>query len=502
MRVLAVDVGTSSCKAGVFTPEGLAASASREYQILSPQPGQAELDPVDIWNKVKASIKEAVVKAGPGDPIAGVSCSSMGEVMVPVTLDRKIVGPSLLAYDLRGGEYAKKLSDAFSEAEFYSINTNIVGPYFSLPKLMWIKENLPDVYRRTDKFLNYSDFVAFMLGGDPRACSSLANRTMLLDMKKCDWSDTLLDWAGFARDKLGIIAPGGTVSGTVLPEIAAELGLSPETVIVVGGHDQCCNALGCGCITDGSCVVGMGTYETFCPVFAWPNDSATFLAEGMNIENHVLPDLYVSFLHNHSGLLVSWFKNTFAPNDVAPNGKSVYSLLDSEMPADPTRLLFLPYNEPPQWPRYIDGAAGVFAGMTIHTTRGEMFKSLLEGIGFFFVDALNALKRVSVTPEVFLASGGGSKSDAWMQIRADILGVPFTRLVGGEGSLNGAAMLAAVQSGMFKGYPEAVSAYLRTGDTFTPDAGRHAVYKERFEQYKKLWPTMQPILTNLREGAL
>lgn len=497
MAVLAIDAGTSSCKAGVFDNNGLVAAAGREYAILSPCPGQAELDSAGIWLKTKDAIIEAVAAArGKTDRISAISFSSMGEAMVPVTMDRRIVGPCLLSYDNRGAEYSERLEREIGQDEFWKINPNAIGPYFSLSKILWIKDHLPDVYAKADKFLLFADFIAFMLGAEPSSCNSLANRTLLFDIRKNDWSDRLLEWSGFARGKLAPIAQGGTRIGSLSRGLCAEFGMDGEVALVAGGHDQCCNSLGCGCAEAGMAAAGLGTYETYCPAFAWPADVKAYLEEIRNLEHHVLKDLYVSFLYNHSGLLVNWFRQAFAPNEAGPGGR-VYDMLNAEMPAEPTNILFLPHNEPPQWPAYDGETSGVFAGMKISTTRGDLFKSMLEGITFYFVDAMTSLDKMGMKPELFIASGGGSRSDAWLQIKADILGIPFQRLESGEGSLTGAAMLAARSAGMFADVKEAVASYVKLGRVFSPDPRRREIYRESARLYKQMAAETRPLLAGL-----
>ncbi|MDR3210666.1 MAG: hypothetical protein LBU79_01970 [Planctomycetota bacterium] len=487
MSVLGIDLGTSSCKVGVFNETGLLAAAGREYPILSPAPGYAELDPVAAWNSVKESLRDALSQAGPeAGKVQAISFSSMGEVIVPLDKDGVVVSNALHSYDIRGSEYSESLLADIGQEAFYRINPNSIGPYYSLSKMLWFRDHLPERYRQTAKFLLMADFIAYRFGAKPFTSNSLANRTLLFDYTRNDWSDTLLDWAKFPREKLGAIVSGGTVVGEINPEVARELSLPPDIILVSGGHDQGCNSLGCGATRPGMAVAGMGTYETFCPTIAMPPDPLNYLREIRNLEHHVLPGLFVSFLYTHSGLLINWFRKTFAPELQPTAGKSPYQILDSEMPAEPTNIFFLPHNEPLQWPDYQADTSGVFIGLKTATTRGEMFKALLEGIAFFFADSLVYLERMGMKPDSFIASGGSSRSDAILQIRADVLDITLTRLETGEGSLTGAAILAARAAGMFKTPDEAVKAYTRLGRTFTPDPGRREFYRQSAAFYQRL----------------
>lgn len=498
MRTLAVDMGTSSCKAGVFAIDGLACTASREYDIISRHPGYAELDADAVWAKIMDAMREVVRSSGGGSDIAAVSFSSIGEAFVPVAADGTVTGPSIMAYDCRGDEYLGRLRSDFGGDEFYAINPNFAGPQYSLPKLMWFRDYEPERYASTAKFFLWADYLAWKMGARPHTSNSLANRTLLFDIAANDWSGRLMDWSGLDRDKFPPIVRGGEAVGTVGPAIARELGLRPDALIVAGGHDQCCNALGSGCIAPGMAVVGMGTYESYCPVFSWPKDRGVLFREGMSMESHVVDGLFVSFLHHHSGLLVNWFRRTFAPNETPPAGMSVYDVLNGELPGEPSGLLFLPHNEPVHWPRFRGDTAGAFIGMKTATGRGEMFRALLEGITFFFVGVTEAMGRAGVMPREFLASGGGSRSDAWMQIRADIIGVPFTRLGETEGTLIGASMLAAMAAGMFPDLRAAVAASVRLDRTFEPIEANRRRYRELYALYKRIDVEAGALIGDLR----
>ncbi len=493
MLVLGIDAGTSSCKVGVFSPDGLVVSASCGYVLLSTRQGIAQLDAAVTWSRIENAIQEVLSNpAVSSREVRAVSFSSMGEAAVPVRLDRTVVGPSILANDVRGVEYAARLDREISARDLFRISPNRVGPNFSFSKLMWIREHDPDTYQAADKFLFWADFIAFMLGADPFASNSLANRSLLFDVRENRWSDALLDWSGIDRRKLGDIASGGDVVGTVRPDLARRFGLRDDVLLVAGGHDQVLNALGCGCIENGSAVVGMGTYESYCPIFSWPGDTEAFFAENMNIEHHVVPGLFASFLYHHSGYLVDWFRRTFAPNETVEG-------LNARIPDAPTRILFLPHNEPPQWPEFIRHTSGVFVGLKSSTTVDEMYRAVLEGITLYLMRAVTAMERTGVVPDVFLASGGGSRSDAWMQIRADVTGKPFTRLGVGEGSLNGTAILAAVKAGMFPDNAAAVRAYVGHERTFVPDPERHAYYARLAEVYRRVYPSLAGVLADLEQ---
>lgn len=495
MSLLGIDLGTTGCKAGVFGLDGRCiATAYREYDMLHPQPGWSELDSVAVWAKTRAVIAEVAAKTS-HDPISALAVSAFGEAFVPVSRDRRILDHSILCVDDRGRDHVERLLAHFGRETLYGINPNLLGPNYSLPKLLWLREHRPDIFEQADYFLLWSDFVAFMLGCDPVTNNSHANRTLLFDLDRNDWSDELLTWSGIPRHKLGPVVSGGTIIGTVSTTMANELGLPQGIAIVAGGHDQCCNALGCGGIAAGRAVYGLGSFDCITPLYRKPAKPLDMLRENLNIEHHVLPDLHVSFLYNQGGLLVKWFRDTFAAADVPPAGCDIYDVLEHEIPSAPTRLLVLPHFDPP--PHYPTQTSGVIVGLKMDTHRGEILKAIREGTTLFFMRSLEALVHLGIDTTEFIASGGGAKSDSGLQLRADILGVPFVRPKTTEAGVLGAAMLAGLATGVFAKAEDAVAIFVKRDRVFEPDAGRHAIYREKHARYQQLCPALEPILQQL-----
>ena len=497
MSLLGIDIGTTVCKAAAFSVDGrVRAVAAREYRTLHREPGRAELDSREVWRKTREVIAE-VAAATRDDPVTALCAGSMGEAVVPVSRDRGILGDSILCSDSRGGEYAAALAAAPGPEAFYRINPNLLGPQYSLPKILWLRDHEPDLFRRTDRFLLWGDLVGYLLGGEPFASSSLANRTLLLDLDRGDWSDALLARTGLDRARLGRVVPGGTGIGTVGGAAASDLGLPRGAVIVAGGHDQCCNALGCGAVAAGKAVCGLGTYECITPVFGRVRDPLAMLRERLNIEDHVLPGLYVAFLFNQAGVLVKWFRDTFAADAAGTEADGLYDRLTAEMPADPTRLLVLPHFDPPLWPEYVGDSAGMIVGLRTGTRRGEILKAILESATFYFVRGIEALRRMGIDLSEFIAAGGGARSDAWLQIKADIFGIPFVRPRTSEAGLAGAAMLAGLATGVFASPAEAAAVFVHRDRVFEPDAARHGIYREREAVYRDLFPANRELLKRL-----
>ena len=503
MNLLGIDAGTTGCKVALFSLNGeILASAYREYDAQSPQAGWAQLDSSAIWELVKAAIR-SVTAATPGAEIQAVSVSSLGEAVVPVSAGRQILGPSILNFDVRGEEFLPGLAAVLPDERLYAINGNTLGNNYGLTKLMWIRAHQPGLYERTYKFLHWGSFIAFMLGADAVVDYSLANRTLLFDIHLNDWSDPLLAIAGLDRGKLPATAPSGTVIGTVAAHMAAELGLPPGVQIVSGAHDQCANATGAGVVDAGSTVFGMGTYHCITPVFATPPAPPAMIALGLNTEHHAIPDRYVSFIYNQGGVVVKWFRDTFAAfehRQAEAQGRSVYPDLFAEISLEPGHLLILPHFAPTGPPRFITDSAGMLAGLHLGTRRGEILKGIIEGVAFYLKELVDALPPTGIQIENYRAVGGGSRSDAWVQTCADIFGKPFTRPVIQEAGALGAAILAGVGAGVFAGYPQAVAAMVKLERTFEPNLARHTRYQASYQNYQRLAPRLAEMARELSAG--
>jgi xylulokinase len=497
MSLLGIDIGTTGCKAAVFTIQGeMLALAYEEYDILRPQPGWAELDAEEVWGKVKAVIRRVALQSS-HDPITALSVSSLGEALVPVTAARQILGRSILNFDVRGAEYLPPLAERIENHFLYSINGNILGNHYGLTKLMWQRDHMPELYRRADKFLPWSSFIAFMLGADPVVDYSLANRLLLFDLEQQAWSPEILAISGLDSDRLPALAASGTTIGAVTPGLTDELGLPPNVAIVTGAHDQCANAVGCGVIQPGLAVLGMGTFMCLTPVFQTHQEPSGMIRRGLNTEHHAIPGQFVSFIYNQGGSLVKWFRDTFAGADVRAArqaGRDIYAELFAEMPAGPSPVIVLPHFSVTGPPGFIADSAGVVVGLKLETGRGAILKGILEGTSYYLKECIDSLPGTGIEVAELRATGGGSKSAAWVQLCADIFERPIWQPRVLEAGALGAAILAGVGQGVFVDFAAAVEAMIRLVRSFEPDLHRSQGYAVNYAKYRQLWPAIREFM--------
>lgn len=313
MSLLGLDVGTTGTKALIFSTEGRTlASAYREYDIVRPASGRAEFDAAAVWRSISECIATVAGECPGGDPVEAIGVASLGEAMVPVTADRRIIGASLLNVDTRGNEYLPGLRAALSDRRIYELNGNPWGEQYGATKLMWIREHDPELYERAAYFLHWGSLVAFMLGAEPAVDYSLANRSLLLDLERKDWSDELLRACGLDREKLPRPVRSGTVIGSVSAEAAHAHSLAEGIPIVAGAHDQIAGATGTGAVTAGTAFFGMGTFPCLAPIYDRRGNTDAMLELGLNTEDHAVSGLYASFIYHMGGATVRWFRDVLA----------------------------------------------------------------------------------------------------------------------------------------------------------------------------------------------
>ncbi len=494
MSLLGIDVGTTGCKVAAFSVDGkLLSSAYREYDLRRDRPGHAELDVPEVWSRIGDCIGEATAQLPPSDASEAISVASLGEAMVPVDRDRNVLGRSILNVDARGNEYLPQLRASMSDAELFSLNGNPWGEQYGATKLMWLRERQPELYDRTDWFLHWGSFVAFMLGAEPRVDYSLANRSLLFDLNQGSWSPRLLELCGLDQSKLPATVPSGTVIGSVSRAAAAAYGLPAGIPIVSGAHDQCANATGCGAIHDRTALYGMGTFPTIAPVYSTPRPPEAMLALGLNTEHHAAPGLFLSFIFHMGGSIVKWYRDLLSAGSTE-EGRGTYSELFAGLTDRPSGLLLLPHFVPMGPPDFVSDQSGLIVGLTTETNRSSILQAIVEGNAFALNLVFDRLSEAGIEPESIRVVGGGSRSNAAVQINANIFGKPLTRPDVVEAGALGAAILAGTAIGRYGSIAEAVDTMIRPGRTFEPHPQKVEQYREAFELYKETRGQMGDLL--------
>lgn len=309
MSLLGLDVGTSGCKAIAFNEEGtLLSGAYREYSLLHPEPGWAELDVNLLWKRIKEVILE-VANGTRSDPIKALSVSTQGEAVIPVSKDGKPLYNFSVSFDKRSEPQCQWWQQEIGKEEIFQITGMPLHPMYTINEIMWLKENRPDIYRKAYKFLCVEDFVIFKLGAFPAINHSLAARTMCFDVREKKWSEKILSLAEVDEELFSELKPSGCPVGKVSSKIAEELNLKKDVVIVTGGHDQPCGALGAGVVSPGLVMNAIGTSDVLCPAIKEPLLSKKMLENNYCCYPHTCPDIYTAISVNLTGgLLLKWYE--------------------------------------------------------------------------------------------------------------------------------------------------------------------------------------------------
>lgn len=492
MSLLGIDVGTTACKAVAFDLAGRPlASASREYPLQSPAPGRLELDANVVWEAVKACLRE--VNGRLMDPVEALAISAQGEAVTPIAADGRVLAGSPVTFDTRAVAQSEHLEKAIGRERLAQMTGQPPHPMFTVAKLMWWVEHEPELVAETWKFLCFGDLVSWRLGGEAAIDYSMAARAMAFDIHKRRWSEEILEAAGVPCDKLPVVAPSGTRIGRVDAMLARELGFIGAPTIVAGGHDQPCAAFGAGAVGQGEAMLSIGTTICLAPTFLRPLESLITL--DYPCYPHVARGRWITLAGNFTGgSLLRWFRDTLGETEVVraeKRGQDVYDVLTEEAGAEPSPLLVLPHFAGSGAPSNDPLAKGAIIGLTFGTTRGQIVRAMLEGVMFEMALNREMLLEAGVAVRQAVAVGGGARSDRWLQIAADVIGIPVRRATQGEAACWGAARLAGEGAKLL--VPCEGPGQSGAADTFLPDTGRSEYYRERLGIYRQMYGALRTL---------
>lgn len=497
MGLLGLDIGTSGCKATIIDYEGnIMGQAYKEYSLLSPKQGWQELNPKNVW----CSVKEVIVRAlsgYKGEKIKAISVSSFGEAATPIDKNGKVLYNSPIYIDPRGIDEATYLENALGFEKVLNISGTSIHSMYTICKVMWLKKHMPDVFNNTWKFLLFADFILFKLGAKPHTDYSLAARTMAFDVVNKKWSSEILAAAGVSEEKFGEPVQSGTIVGEILPHIANELGLPKGVFLVSGGHDQPCAALGAGVIKGNIAVDGLGTTECITPTFDSPVISAKMAQSGFACVPHVIKDMYVTYAFTFtSGSILKWYRDNFGfeyKKEASETGINIYDILIEKASKEPSDIFILPHFAGAATPYMDTEAKGAIVGLSINTKSTDIIKGILEGITYEMMVNFEKLDDAGIKVDELRTVGGLAKSEKFLQLKADMMGKKVVSLNVSEAGTLGVAILAGTASGVYKSMEDAIDKLVKKKKEFYPDDKLHQIYREKFETYKKIYPSVKNI---------
>lgn len=488
MNFLGIDLGTSSVKLIVMDEMGnIIAETSKKYPINYPKDGWAEQNPEDWWNATKDGIIDLISNYSINpENINGISFSGQMHGLVILDKNNKVLMPAILWCDQRTENQCDYLNKTFGQDRLSNYTGNMALTGFTLPKLLWVKENKPDVYSKIAHIMLPKDYISFKLTGVFATDVSDASGTIMFDVKNRIWAKEMLDLLGINQDVLPKVYESFEVIGNVSKQASKDTGLLTKTKVIAGAGDQAAGAVGTGTVNPGALSVALGTSGV---VFA---SSESFYVDNKNRLH--------SFCHangkwHQMGVILSaasslkwWVEN------VNVDTKDGFEKLLSEAEKSPVgsnKLLFLPYLIGERTPYNDPCAKGTFIGLNLLHKRGDMTRSILEGVCFALRDSLEILKKLNVDIKEIRISGGGSKSKLWRQIVADVFNLNVYVVNSKEGPAYGAAILASVGCKAFKSVNEACGKLIKTTEKSDPIEENVEKYNSIYRIYSSLYYSLK-----------
>ena len=467
-------------------------TARRSYPLIVGSPGQVEADPDQVWRAFAGVVRTLARTArGAGRRVAGLACAISSEDVVFVDAAGQPVGPAVMALDTRSAEASTRWASAVGSERISAITGLPVHPAHPLVRLLWLRGSDARRYRKVRQVLCWQGFVAQRLGLPAVTDPSLAARTMAWDLHSGDWSTELLDSAGVTADAFPAVRPSGSAIETIPDRGARGLGLPRGAVFALGGLDQAVATLGAGFSRAGESMIGTGSWEAVTALTdqaggsAAAAGSAELARSGISVGPFVVPGRSMAMATQAGGgSLVGWLRELVAPR------RSVGSLL-AVAPDRVSGLLLLPHLEGSYSPWMDPASRAAIAGIGIGTTRGELVRGVLESTTYELRLNLERLATGGIGVDHLRNTGGGSRSRAWVQLKADVLARPIGLVDVAENAAFGAACLAGQAVGLFPAASEAAGAFVRVTTTVEPRPAMTAAYEDAFARYRELYPALR-----------
>ena len=491
---LGIDTSTTGSKALLIDEHGkVVATASSPHTLQTPRPLWSEQDPHEWWGAVSASIKSVLESAGiGGERIGAVGLTGQMHGLVLLDEAGKVLRPAILWNDQRTQSQCDEIHARIGKEKFIQITGNVALTGFTAPKILWVKENEPDVYGKAKLVLLPKDYIRYKLTGEYAMDKADGAGTVLFDLKSRAWSDEVLTALEIPRAWMPETFEGPECTGYICKEASSLTGLKVGTPVVAGGGDQAAQAVGVGAVEPG--IVGL-TVGTSGVVFA-TTPSALIEPEGrLHAFCHAVPGLwhFMGVMLSAAGSL-QWYRDSLAPD------MSFDALLREaeSVPAGSEGLQFLPYLSGERTPHPDPLARGAFIGLTLRHKRAHMTRAVLEGVSFGLKDSFTLIQNAGLGAITQVrASGGGTKGALWRQILASVLEAELVTVNTTEGAAYGAALLAGVGAGAWPDVASACQTCIKITGSTHPEGSQVAVYRKTYPIFQELYPALKPIFAEL-----
>jgi xylulokinase len=496
--LMGIDVGTTSARVLVIDDLGqVVANATAEYPMYTPRPLWAEQNPEDWWQAVLLAIPQALADAQiTSAEVAGIGLTGQMHGLVLLDAEGQVLRPCIMWNDQRTAAQCAWIMETIGRERFLELTMNPALPGFTAPKIIWTRENEPEVYARVAHVLLPKDYLRYRLTGVYATEVSDASGTVLLDVGQRRWSEEVLRALGIPREWLPRCVESPAIMGEITTEVAALTGLRAGTPVVGGGGDQAASAVGSGIVEPGLVSVTLGTSGV---VFAYTEAPARDPQGRLHTFCHAVPNKWhVMGVTLSAGGSFRWLRDTLGMEEksvAALSGVDPYEILTAEASNAPVGcegLLFLPYLTGERAPYPDPNARGAFFGLTLRHSKRHMVRAVLEGVAYSLRDCLEIFRDLGIPIRQVRAAGGGARSLVWRQVMADVFGTELVTINVIDSTAFGAALLAGVGTGIYPSVSAACAATVRIVERVTPVAGNQVIYNNYYPVYRSLYRALKP----------
>ena len=498
-QLLGLDFGTTNVKAVVFSEDGrILSQASNPTPIHNEGHLRAVHHGEEMWQAAAATIGQAMDKLA-DKHIEGLAISSLAEAVVPVDADGRVLYPTIAWFDDRTIPQRDWWRERLGAVRIFHICGTHLDHIFSINKIMWMRDQEPDVCRRTVRWLGVNDYLNYRLTGEQMTSPSIASRTMAFDVAARNWSTTMLDMAEMSPEQMPPVRESSSLVGRVTSKSAEQTGLQVGTPVYLGGHDHICGALAVGVVAPGPVLNSLGTTEVLLVAMDRFNPQGEDPEkQGFSHGCHVVPGKYYAFGGvRGAGHVTEWLRQLYGKGLAGENAalSDVYQAMTEAGLAAPRGakgLFVLPFIAGGR-PHRDAEARGVFFGLRTNHTAGDIIRATYEGLSYELRYSIGLLENFSGSPIRRLTGiGGGTRNELWLRVKADITGRPIDLSALTENAALGAALLAGLGSGIYSDVADATRQVYRVDRTIEPDPAAHDAYSQWYEEvYLPLYPQLR-----------
>ncbi len=486
---IGIDLGTSSVKMIIADECGrIIRTVSREYPLYFPHEGWSEQDPQNWYNAVMDGLKELAAESETA-LVRGISFGGQMHGLIMLDENDRVIRPAILWNDGRSDRECEYLNKEVGRERLSSYTANIAFAGFTAPKILWVKENEPENFKRIKKIMLPKDYIAYMLTGVHATDYSDASGMLLLDVKNKKWSEEMLDICGIDESVMPQLFESWEPVGTLKPEIARELGFGADTKVIAGAGDNAAAAIAAGTVRHGQCNISLGTSGT---VFISQDDFS------VDSQNALHSFAHANGRYHLMGCILSaascnkwWLEDILKTQDYAGSQADIRKLGENS-------VFFLPYLMGERSPHNDPNLRGAFLGMSLDTSQSDMTQAVLEGVAFALRDSIEVARGQGIKIDRSTICGGGAKSPLWCNIIANVTNTQIVTLQEEVGPSMGGAILAMVGCGEYRDVFEAADKLVKTDRVYVPDPVISDKYNEKYEKFRKMYPSVKEMCDIMR----